>query len=139
MISSKLKEAKAQARRLAEALARAGTPVPLARAYELTAQAAGHADWNTMVAALKEPVGAGLALGARVSGRYLGHRVSGQVHALARKGPAHLDIVIDLDTPVDVVASAAFSSFRKRIRATLGPDGRSVGRRSDGVAHLELD
>jgi len=139
MVTSKLKEAKRQARRLAEAMERAGTKVSLGRAYELTAQAAGHADWNTMAAALKAPAGAGLALGERVSGRYLGHAITGRVHALKRKGAEHVEIEIDLDVPVDVIASEAFSSFRKRIRATLGPDGRSVGRRSDGVPHLELE
>jgi hypothetical protein len=134
-----VKEAKAQAKRLADAMARAGTPVALSKAYELNAQAAGYADWNTMVAALKRPEAQGLALGDTVRGRYLGHPVSGRIHALRRKGEAHVDIEIALDEPVDVVESAAFSSLRRRVRATIGADGRSIGRRSDGVAHLELD
>ncbi|OOY15974.1 glyoxalase superfamily protein [Thioclava sp. DLFJ4-1] len=143
MTVNTVKDVKAQARRLSEAMARAGNPVALSKAYELTAQAAGHADWNTMVAALRraEPAAQakGYALGDAVRGRYLGHPVSGRVHALRRKGATHYDIEIALDEPVDVVESAAFSSMRRRVRATIGADGRSIGRRSDGVAHLELD
>jgi hypothetical protein len=138
MIAKDIKAAKAQAHRLAEAMKRAGQPVSLSRAYEIHAQACGHADWNTMAAALKTPVGQGLALGDAVRGRYMGQPITGKVHALKRKGAEHLEVEIALDTPVDVVQSAAFSSLRRRVRATLGPDGRSVGRRSDGVAHLEL-
>ena len=138
MIAKDIKEAKAQAHRLAEAMKRAGQPVSLSRAYEIHAQACGHADWNTMAAALKAPVGHGLALGEAVRGRYMGQPITGRVHALRRKGAEHVEIEIALDAPVDVVQSAAFSSMRRRVRATLGPDGRSVGRRSDGVAHLEL-
>ncbi|KEP71685.1 hypothetical protein FGG78_13340 [Thioclava sp. BHET1] len=138
MTTKLLKDTKAQAHRLAEALKRAGQPVSLSRAYELTAQAAGHADWNTMVAALKGPVGQGLALGDCVRGRYMGQPVSGRVHALRRKGAEYLELEIALDKPVDVVTSPAFSALRRRVRATIGADGRSVGRRSDGVAHFEL-
>ena len=139
MIAKDLKDTKAQARRLAAALEKAGMPVPLARAYELTAQAAGHADWNTMAAALRAPAGQGLALGEAVSGRYLGHPVAGRVHALRQKGAEFVEVEIDLDQPVDVAQSEHFTALRRRVRATLGRDGRSVGKRSDGVPHLVLD
>ena len=139
MIAKDLKDTKAQARRLAAALEKAGMPVPLARAYELTAQAAGHADWNTMAAALRAPAGQGLALGEAVSGRYLGHPVAGRVHALRQKGAGFVEVEIDLDQPVDVAQSEHFTALRRRVRATLGRDGRSVGKRSDGVPHLVLD
>ncbi|WP_417807580.1 glyoxalase superfamily protein [Thioclava sp.] len=138
MIGKDIKAAKAQAHRLADAMKRAGQPISLSRAYEIHAQASGHADWNTMAAGLRAPVGQGFALGDVVRGRYMGQPITGRVHALKRKGAEHVEIEIALDSPVDVVQSAAFSSLRRRVRATLGPDGRSVGRRSDGVAHLDL-
>ncbi len=136
MVVKNLKDVKAHARRLADAMAKAGNPVALSKAYELTAQAAGHADWNTMAAGLKGP--RELSLGEAVTGRYMGRAIAGKVHALRRKGADHLEIEIALERPVDV-GTPTLPIERRRLRATLGPDGRSVGRRSDGVAHLELD
>lgn len=132
-----VKLAKAQARRLADAMARFGTPVPLARAYELSAQAAGHADWNTMVAALarKSP---GWQLGQSVQGRYMGRPFRGTIKGLQAKGADLTAIDIALDQPVDV-GTPSLPIARRRLRATLARDGVSVGRRSDGVAHLVLD
>lgn len=155
-MTTTLMQAKAQARRMHAAMRDLGQPVTLARAYEILAQSAGHADWNTMAAELRqsgaaqaapvaEPVAelgaAGLPrqLGAPVSGRYLGQPFAGRVHALRRKGAAHLEIEIALDQPVNVSRSALFEALRRRVRATIGPEGRSVGATSDGVPHLVLD
>lgn len=133
-----LKSAKDHARRLSAALAGAGHPVPLSRAYELTAQAAGFADWNTLSARLRTQAHLGWDLGQTVQGAYLGHPIRGRIHALSRLGRDHVELEIDLDTPVDVSGSALFSNLRKRVRATLDATGTSVGRRSDGVPHLVL-
>jgi hypothetical protein len=46
---------------------------------------------------------------------------------------------LDLDHPVDVVTFDSFSNLRKRIRGTVGPDGRSKEITSDGTPHLVLD
>ena len=133
-----VKSAKDHARRLFTALKTSGQPVPLSRAYELTAQAAGHADWNTMAAKLHSKTPLGWSLGQSVQGAYLGHPIRGHIHALQRQGPTHVVVEIDLETPVDVSGSTLFSALRKRVRATLDATGKSVGRRSDGVPHLIL-
>jgi hypothetical protein len=138
-MTTELKQAKAQARRLSVAMGKAGRPVALSQAYELLAQSAGHADWNTMAARLATPAGIGWTLGQAVRGRYMDQPITGRIHALARKGAAHVEVELALDQPVDVAASAHFTALRRRVRATLGGDGRSVGRRSDGVPHLVLE
>lgn len=131
---------KAQARRLRLALEGQGRPVSHSAALELVAQSHGLADWNT-AAALSAPAQAERArsLGDRVSGRYLGQAFTGRIHALRRKGPRHQEIEIQLDQPVNVSRSALFEALRRRIRSTIGPEGRSVTATSDGVPHLVLD
>ena len=136
---TELSQAKAQAKRLAGILGDMGQPVALSRAYEILAQSAGHADWNTMSAALQSaPAASGRQLGDRVSGRYLGQRFTGRIHALRRKG-SYVEIEIQADTPVNVSRSALFAAPRQRLRATIGPDGRSLTATSDGVPHLVPD
>lgn len=135
---TQLSQAKGQAKRLAGILGDMGQPVALSRAYEILAQSAGHADWNTMSAALQStPAEPGWRLGDRVSGRYLGQSFSGRIHALRRKG-AYVEIEIQADAPVNVSRSALFAAPRQRLRATIGANGRSLTATSDGVPHLIL-
>lgn len=86
-----LNETKAQAKRLAAALSQGGAKVPLSRAYEILAQSAGFADWNTLSAHLGsahlgQETPPGWRLGDRVRGRYIGQPFEGRVHGLRRKG-----------------------------------------------------
>lgn len=136
---TELSQAKSQAKRLAGILGDMGQPVALSRAYEILAQSAGHADWNTMSAQLQSaPADQGWRLGDRVSGRYLGQPFAGRVHALRRKG-AFVEIEIQADAPVNVSRSALFAAPRQRLRATIGTDGRSLTATSDGEPHLVLN
>lgn len=130
---------KAQARRLRNALGARGQTLSHSAALELVAQTHGMADWNT--AAALSPAGQALqphTVGEPVRGHYLGQPFTGRVHALRRKGAAHMEIEIQLDQPVNVSRSALFEAPRRRIRATIGPEGRSIGATSDGVPHLQI-
>ena len=138
-----LNETKAQAKRLAALLSQGGAKVPLSRAYEILAQSAGFADWNTLsahlgAAHLAQPEAPGWRLGDRVRGRYIGQSFEGRVHGLRRKGSL-TEIEIQADAPVNVSRSALFEAPRRRLRATIGADGRSVTATSDGVPHLIVE
>ena len=133
-----LNETKAQAKRLAAVLSQGGAKVPLSRAYEILAQSAGFADWNTFSAHLSQPEAPGWRLGDRVRGRYIGQPFAGRVHGLRRKGNL-IEIEIQADAPVNVSRSALFEAPRRRLRATIGQDGRSLSATSDGMPHLIVE
>lgn len=128
---------KAQAKRLRKALAESGTEISHSKALELVAQSVGARDWNT-VAAKPRPNAPVWQVGQAVSGRYLGHAFTGRVHAVAARSPGWHRLTIDFDTPVDVVASAHFTSLRRRVSAMVGADGMTVEKTSDGQPHLQL-
>ena len=125
---------KNQAKRLRARLAGEGTRISHSQALELVAQQHGARDWNTLHALASRPGNnRPLAVGDRVSGRYLGQPFSGHVHGLSQAGQAgHQHITLHFDEPVDVVTFDSFSAFRQRVSALVGPDGQSPQRTSDG-------
>ncbi|MCI5110368.1 MAG: glyoxalase superfamily protein [Marivita sp.] len=129
-------DAKAQAKALRQALQTARTSVSHAQALELVAKQHGARDWNTLHARLSQRnAPPELALGDLVSGKYLGQAFSGQIIALS--GPSHLrQIEIKLDKPIDTVTFDSFSNWRHRIRGTLGENGESHRKTSDGNPQL---
>lgn len=134
-----ISDLKAQARRLRTALVAQGQRVSHSATLELVAQAHGQADWNT--AAARAPQRADSprwTLGQRVSGHYLGHPFAGRILGLQAKGAGRLGVTIAFDTPVDTVRSPHFSNLRRRVSATIGPDGQTVETTSDGTPHLRL-
>ena len=139
MTQPSLDAVKAQAKALRQALDAGGTPVSHAEALELVARQHGARDWNTLHARLgRRNARPELALGARVTGRYLGQFYSGKITGLS--GPAeHRHVEIALDRPVDTVAFDSFSNWRHRIRGTIGEDGRSARKTSDGAPHLVVE
>ncbi len=92
-----------------------------------------------MLAAIGNKPPRGREVGAQVTGHYLGHEFSAQITSLSRLQPGWFRLQLELDEPVDVVASEWFSNFRKRIRGVVGPKGHSVERTSDGRPHLQID
>ena len=132
---------KAQARKLRADLANTGNPVSHSRALELVAHQHGYKDWNTIHAAAgNRPSGPPVYLGQAVSGRYLGHPVSGQVIGIhSRIDPGRWRVTLQLDEPVDVVKFDSFSAYRSRINATIDMDGTTLEKTSDGAPHLRLD
>jgi hypothetical protein len=128
---------KLQAKRLRKALADDGTTISHSRALELTAQSIGARDWNTVAAQTRKNLPT-WQIGQEVSGHYLGHAFMGRIHEVSARSPGWFRLTIDFDTPIDVVASEHFTSFRRRISATVGPDHMTVEKTSNGQPHLML-
>ena len=143
MATLTIDELKSQARRLRDAMAGGGTPVTHSAALELVAKSHGVRDWNTMSALAArsdnaEP--APVAVGAVVSGEYLGQRFRGKVLALSRLSQSnYYSITLHFDAPVDVVTFDSFSAFRQRVTATIDGKGVSPRHTSNGRPHLVLD
>lgn len=135
-----LNDAKAQAKRLRVQLQSDGNDISHSKSLELVASQHGYRDWNTFYAAIGNRPRALVSLGDGVTGVYLGQSIKGTIVSLEtlNKG-GWLKIGIELDTPVDVVTFDSFSSYRKRINATIGPDGRTKEKTSNGQPHLVLD
>lgn len=140
-MTNTIHELKDEARRLREGLAAAGTPVSHARSLELIARQKGYRDWNTIHAAMgNRPSGPPVLVGQSVTGCYLGQSFVARVKGV--QSLSHADryrITLDLDEPVDVVTFESFSSFRKRISATIDRDGRTKEKTSNGKPQLALD
>lgn len=136
-------ELKSQARRLRDAMAGNGAPVSHSAALELVAKSHGVRDWNTLsaMAVRSDNVEvAPVAVGAQVSGKYLGQRFTGRVLALSRLSQSsYYTIALHFDEPVDVVTFDSFSAFRSRVKATIDSKGVSPRHTSNGRPHLVLD
>ena len=66
--------------------------------------------------------------------------MSGEVIAIrSMESHGRWQVTLQLDEPVDVVTFDSFSAFRRRINATIGGDGRTVEKTSNGQPHLVLD
>lgn len=131
-------QAKSQAKALRIQLAAQGTEIGHAQALERVAQQYGFADWNTLSAIIANRPPTEWRIGARVRGAYLSQDFTGTVVTIDAQRPGWFGVELDLDQPVDVVTFDSFSNFRKRIRGTVGPQGTSQERTSDGVPHLTL-
>jgi hypothetical protein len=130
---------KAQAKRLRNALAEEGDFIKHAEALELIARQFGYRDWNTIYAAVGNRQPLPLAVGQTVSGTYLGQTFSANVLSLQSIGDSdYLRIGLHLDEPVDVVKFNSFSAYRRRVQATIRPDGTTVAQTSDGQPQLRL-
>ena len=128
---------KAQARRLRSTLADADKDLTHSAALELVAQQWGYRNWNTL-SALAPDAAPPWQIGQRVTGRYLGQPFSATVKSVAQTGARHARLTLVFDQPVDVVASARFSSLRRQVTATVNAAGRTVEKTSDGQPHLVL-
>ena len=131
--------AKDAARDLRKALATDGEQIGHGQALDRVARAHGFRDWNTLSAAIDDTPPARLVPGARLSGRYLSQPFAATVLSMEEPRKGWFRVRLDLDHPVDVVTFDSFSNLRKRIRGTVGPDGRSKEITSDGTPHLVLD
>ena len=107
-------------------------------ALERIARQNGARDWNTLQARLAAAGPAELRLNDPVRGRYLGQPFTGRIVALSKMGSA-ISLAIDLDRPVDTIRFEGLSNLRRHIRGTIGRDGRSSARTSDGVPQLVVE
>jgi hypothetical protein len=136
-----LDDLKAQAKRLRAALpANESRPLTHGQSLDLVARQYGFRDWNTLHAAKGNTPDNPLTLGQKVTGTYLHQRFEGEIVSAARLGPSgRLRVTIVFDDPVDVVSFDSFSAYRHRVTVTLGTDGRTAEKTSDGTPHMQLD
>lgn len=134
-----LAKAKQNAKQLRGLLAEKGTVISHSEALERIATQNGFKDWNTLHAAIATRPPEGWALGGRVRGRYLSQPFEATVVGVQAQRPGWFRLELALDTAVDVVTFDSFSNMRKNISGSVGPDGTSVERTSDGVPHLAIE
>ncbi len=136
-----LEAIKDQAKRLRARLGAEGSAISHSRALELVAAQYGFRDWNTLAAKVgnRPPLNPWM-LGSHVSGNYLGQPFRGEIIAAQAitSRPGYYRITLQFDEAVDVVTFDSFSAFRSRVSATIGEDGRTVEKTSDGRPQLEL-
>lgn len=130
---------KAQAKRLRAKLRESGTEISHGEALEMIASQHGARDWNTLSARSLSNEPPVLAMGDRVSGRYLSQPFVGRIIGLSQINGGQTRITLHFDEAVDVVTFDSFSSFRQRVTAVIGKDGQTTRKTSDGVPHLVLD
>lgn len=137
-----LETLKDQAKRLRTRMKDESQDISHSKALELIAAQYGFRDWNTLAAkAGNRPPLNPWMLGSRVSGHYLGQPFKAEilsVQALTH-APGRYRITFDFEEPVDVVTFDSFSAFRKRVTCTIGEDGRTVEKTSNGRPHMELE
>ena len=134
-----VQELKQQAKRLRARLAEDGDFVSHSESLELIARQYGKRDWNTLYAAAGNRPRAPLFVGARIKGRYLGQAFEGDVIAVNLLSPGRTRVTVVFDDAVDVVAFDSFSAFRHRVTTTIGNDGKSAEKTSDGVPQFIVE
>jgi hypothetical protein len=78
-------------------------------------------------------------VGQRVSGRYLGHWFTGKIKAIQSICSVHCTLTLVFDEAVDVVESKRFSNLRRQVNCTVGLDGQSSAKISNGQAQMVLE
>jgi len=130
---------KAQAKRLRAALAAKGQDLSHSQALELLSAQYGFKDWNTASATASRPNHMPFSVGDRVSGTYMQQPFDGEILSLSRVGPSgQYRVILQFDTPVDVVTFDSFSAFRSRVNVLIHPDGVAVKSTSNGEPYLRM-
>ena len=135
----RLKDQAARLRARAEAR---GEAMTRAQALEALARLMGHADWNTLrAAATRGPDGAPLQAEEKVWARYMGSAPIRAKVLRVREGarPGLWRVWIAFAEPLTGKGLPAVLEDRGRLSAEIDGAGASVGRRSDGTAHLTLE
>ncbi len=143
MHSTQIPVTREQAKQRASAMradyARRGIAISHSAALEKVAAELGYRDWNTASARLSNLPEVPLHVGDRVAGSYLKQAFQGRVLGVREVyGGGAYEVTLQFDTPVDVVSFDSFSAFRSRVTATIGADGVSTAKTSDGRPHLEV-
>jgi hypothetical protein len=130
---------KAEARALREAGAAAGAPLAHGAALEAVAHSHGYRDWNTAAASLPERIAVPVQVGQRVKGTYLSRPFTGLVVAMKLLGDTQrYEVTVRFDQPVNVSKFESMVINRQRVTATVGLDGVSLARTSDGEPHMRV-
>lgn len=130
---------KAQAKRLRSDLTAQGKPTTHAQALEAIAHQWGARDWNTLHAQAPDTLQRSFTPGERISGLYLGHAFQGTVKAAQMASAGFWRLTVVFDDAVDVVESQHFTGLRKQVSATIGPQGHTAQKTSNGQPHMVLD
>lgn len=134
-----IEDLKQQAKRLRAGLGEDGDFISHSESLELVAKQYGMRDWNTLYAAAGNRKRPPISVGARVTGLYLGQAFVGEVLGIQTLSPGRTRVTLEFDDPVDVVSFDSFSAFRRRINATIGDDGKTAEKTSNGVPQLVLE
>ncbi len=135
-----LEALKTQAKALRQALLKLGQPTTHGQSLELLARQLGQRDWNTLHALAGNAPALPFAVGQRVTGRYLKQPFTAKIVALNHRADGqYYGLKLYFDEPVDVITFDSMSNLRTRVNVTVGPDGRTAQKTSDGVPHLVLD
>ena len=130
---------KSEAKALRDERNRAGTPLGQGQALEQIAKRHGFRDWNTASAALPERIAVPVQVGQRVAGTYLSRPFAGLVVGMQLLADMqHYEVTVKFDHPVNVSKFASMVHNRQRVRATVGLDGVSPARTSDGEPHMRV-
>jgi hypothetical protein len=130
---------KSEAKALREERARDGAPLNHGQALEEVARRHGYRDWNTASAALPERIAIPVQVGQRVKGTYLSRPFAGLVIAMKlMPDMQHYEVTVRFDQPVNVSKFASMVHNRQRVTATVGIDGVSLSRTSDGEPHMRV-
>ena len=131
---------KSQAKALRQALVSQGQTTTHSQSLELLARQFGQRDWNTLHALAGNRPAMPYAVGQRVTGRYLKQPFNATIVALNNRADGqYFGLKLDFDEPVDVITFESMSNLRTRVNVTVGRDGCTVEKTSDGVPHLVLD
>jgi len=115
------------------------TPLSQGQALEEIARRHGYRDWNTASASLPERVAIPVQVGGRVAGTYLSRPFAGIVVGMKLLADMqHYEVIVKFDRPVNVSKFASMVHNRQRVTATIGLDGISLSRTSDGEPHMRV-
>lgn len=129
---------KSEAKALRDERARDGAPLTHSAALEEIARQHGYRDWNTASATLPERVAIPVQVGQRVQGTYLSRPFAGLVVGMKLLADMqHYEVTVNFDQPVNV-SKFSWPIERRRVTATIGLDGISLARTSDGEPHMRV-
>ncbi len=130
---------KSEARALRDERETAGTPIGQGQALEEVARRHGYRDWNTASAALPERLPVLPQVGDKVKGTYLSKPFTGLLIGLQLLADMqHYEVTVKFDQPVNVSKFASMVHNRQRVRATIGQNGESPAKTSDGEPHMRI-
>jgi hypothetical protein len=132
---------KVQAKRLRSTLGDQGKTITHSQSLEILAQQFGLRDWNTLHAAApdEQPENAlTWQVGQPVSGRYLGHPFAGQIKSATATNTGFWQLTLRFSKAIDTVESKDFSNLRQQVKCTIGPDGCSPQKTSNGQAQISI-
>ena len=130
---------KSEAKALREERTVAGAPLTQGAALEEIAHRHGYRDWNTASAATPDRIRTPAQVGQKVLRTYLGKPFTGMLVGLQMLADMrHYEVTVQFDKPVNVSKFASMVHNRSRVRATVGSDGISLSRTSDGEPHMRL-